>query len=232
MQKLRPVNSCLVTFTLPHTLNDIARSHQTLIYRLLFQTSAEALHTLALNPEWLGGHIGMAAALHTWSRNMAYHLHLHYIVPAGGIDPDTGAWKHTPPKFLVPSSALREVFRATFRDALNTQTPHIFAQTPRKTWQKAWVVHCKPVGDGKNALTYLTPSISRVALSNRRLVSMKDGKITVRDRPHNKPWKTMTLTPISFRHRFLQHVLPQGFQNVRYFGFLHPSACYLKERDV
>ena len=224
LQKLLPVNYFLVTCTLPHTLNETAHSNQKLIYRLLFQTSADALQTLALNPEWLGGQIGMVGALHTWDRSMGYHLHVHYVVPAGGIDPNTGEWKEAQPKFLMPGSALSEVFRAKFRDALKATAPNLCAQVPSETWQKTWSVHCKPVGDGRTALKYLAPYIYRVALSNRRLVSMNDGKVVFSYKPRNKPWTTMTLDTMSFIQRFLQHVLPQGFQKVRYFGFLHPSA--------
>jgi predicted RNA-binding Zn-ribbon protein involved in translation (DUF1610 family) len=224
LQKLLPVTYFLVTCTLPHTLNPIAHANQKLIYRLLFQTSADALQTLALNPEWLGGQIGMVGALHTWDRSMDYHLHVHYVVPAGGIDPNTGEWKEAHPKFLLPGSALSDVFRATFRDALTAEAPELFASAPPQTWQKTWVVHFKPVGDGRKALKYLTPYIYRVALSNRRLVSMQDGEVTFSYKPRNKPWTTMTLPALRFMQRFLQHVLPKGFQKVRYFGFLHPSA--------
>jgi hypothetical protein len=224
MQKLLPVSYFLVTFTLPHSLNNIAHSNQKLIYRLLFQNSAQALQTLALNPKWLGGEIGMVGALHTWDRSMDYHLHVHFLVPAGGIDPQTGAWKTAHPKFLVPGSALSKVFRAKFRDALKAADPNLFAQAPPQTWTKTWNVHCKPVGDGKTALKYLTPYIYRVALSNRRLVSMDDGNVMFSYKPRNKPQTTMKLDPMSFISRFLQHVLPKGFQKVRYCGFLHPSA--------
>ncbi len=224
MQTLLPVPYFLVTFTLPHSLNPLARSHQKLFYRLLFQTSAEALKTLALNPKWLGGQIGMVGALHTWDRSMGYHLHVHYLVPAGGIDPDSGEWLPSHPKFLVPAAALRSVFRAKFRDALKAAAPDLFAQVPPTTWTGTWVVHCKAVGDGRTALKYLTPYIYRVALSNRRLVSMQDGKVTFSYKPHNAPWQTMTLPALDFISRFLQHVLPKGFQKVRYSGFLHPSA--------
>jgi hypothetical protein len=224
MRKLLPVPYFFVTFTLPHALNAIAHAHQKLIYRLLFQTSAQALQALALNPTWLGGQIGMIGVLHTWDRSLCYHLHVHWLLPAGGIDPKTGEWKETHPQFLVPGSALSEVFRAKFRDALKAQAPNIFAQAPPETWQKTWVVHCKPVGDGRKALKYLTPYIYRVALSNRRLVSMQNGKLTFSYKPRNKPWTTMTLPAMKFMQRFLQHVLPKGFQKVRYFGFLHPSA--------
>lgn len=224
IQKLLPVTYFLVTGTLPHELNARARSNQKLISRLLFQISAEAMQTRSLNPEWLGGQIGLVGALHTWDRSMGYHLHVHDVVPAGGIDPETGEWKETHPKFLVPGSALRNVFRAKFRDALKTQAPQVFAQAPPKTWQKTWVVHCKPVGDGKTALKYLTPYIYRVALSNKRLVRMKNGNVTFSYKPRKKPWQTLTRDVMSFMQRFLQHVLPKGVQKVRYFGFLHPNA--------
>jgi hypothetical protein len=224
MEKLLPVPYFLVTCTLPHTLNAVARSHQTLIYTLLFQASAEALQTLALNPEWLGGKIGMIGALHTWDRAMGYHLHVHYLVPAGGIDPETGEWIPSHPKFLVPASALRQLFRAKFRDALKAADPDLFAQVPPQTWSKNWVVHCQPVGNGEAALKYLTPYLYRVALSNARLVKMDNGKVTFRYKPRKKPWTTMTLEVMTFLHRFLQHVLPKGFQKVRYTGVLHPSA--------
>jgi hypothetical protein len=224
MLKLLPVKYFLVTCTLPHELNRIARSNQKLISRLLFQTSAEALQTLTLDSEWLGADIGMIGALHTWDRSMGYHLHVHDVVPAGGLEPETGAWKETHPKFLVPGAALSKVFRAKFRDALRTQAPELFAQAPPETWQKTWVVHCKPVGNGKTALKYLTPSIYRVALSNRRLVGMQNGEVTFSDKPRKKDWATMTLPVMKFMQRFLQHGLPKGFQKVRYFGFLHPSA--------
>jgi hypothetical protein len=214
----------MVTFTLPHSLNAPARSHQKLVYDLLFQTSAEALHAVALNPTWLGAEIGMVGALHTWKRDMGYHLHIHYLVPGGGIDPNTGEWLPSHPKFLVPASALRTVFRAKFRDALKADAPELFAQVSPDTWRTTWSVHCKAVGDGRTALKYLTPYIYRVALSNRRLVSMKDGNVTFSYKPHDKGWQTMTLPALQFLSRFLQHVLPKGFQKVRYFGFLHPGA--------
>ena len=214
----------LVSCTLPHTLTPLACSHQKLIYDLLFQTSADALQTLARNPKWLGGAIGLVGVLHTCDRSMGSHLHVHFLVPAGVVDPTTGDWKPARQKFLVPGSALRAVFRATFRDALKAADPDLFAQVPRDTWTTNWIVHCQAVGDGRTVLKYLAPYIYRVALSNRRLVRMQDGTVTFRYKPRNKPWKTMTLDALAFIPRFLQHVLPKGFQKVRAFGFLHPRA--------
>ncbi len=224
LEPLLPVPSFLVTFPLPPTRNPRARAHQKRCYNLLFQTSADALQTLAHNPDWVGGQIGMIGVLHTWDRTMGYHLHVHDLAPAGGIDPPTGAWMPAHPKFPVPGAALRTVFRAKFRAALQTAAPDLFAQVPPATRNIPWVVHCQAVGDGRAALKYLAPDVYRVALSNRRLVNMAEGKVTFRDKPRKHPWKTMTLDALSFIQRFLQHVLPTGFQKVRSFGFLHPSA--------
>jgi hypothetical protein len=217
-----PIMGAMGTFTLPHELNPLARSNQKLFYNLLFTSSAEALKTLGLNPEYVGGQIGMVGVLHTWDRSMGYHLHVHYLVPAGGIDLETGEWRPSPPKFLVPISALRELFRAKFRDAL--KETDLFTQVNPDVWHKNWVVHCKAVGDGRTALKYLAPYIYRVAISNRRLVSMQNGTVCFRYKPRKQSWKTMTLDANRFISRFLQHVLPRGFAKVRYYGFLHPSA--------
>ena len=166
----------------------------------------------------------MVGALHTWDRSMGYHLHVHYIVPAGGIDPETGQWIPAQSKFLVPGSALRKVFRAKFRDALRAENPKLFTQAPPQTWTKTWNVNCEAVGDGRRSLKYLAAYIYRVAISNRRIVSMDNGNVTFIYKPRKKPWTPMTLPATKFMQRFLQHVLPKGFQKVRYFGFLHPSA--------
>jgi hypothetical protein len=166
----------------------------------------------------------MLGVLHTWERDMGYHLHVHYLVPGGGIDPKTGAWIPSHPKFLVPGSALREVFRAKFRDALKAADPALFSQAPPETWTTTWNVHCEAVGDGRRSVKYLTAYLYRVALSNRRLVSLEGGKVTFRYNVRKKGWRTMTLPALQFLSRFLQHVLPKGFQKVRYIGFLHPAA--------
>lgn len=224
LEHMLPVPYFLVTFTMPHTLNPVAWANQKLVYDLLFRTSTDTLKTLALEPEWIGGKIGTIGALHTWARNMDRHLHVHYLIPGGGIDPTTGLWRPSDPSFFLPVDAMRDVYRAKFRDALYAADPALFAQVPPETWAKEWVVHCKPVGNGESALKYLTPYIYRVALSNRRLISLENGDVTFSYKPHEKPWTTRTLDALSFLHLFLQHVLPKGFHKLRYSGFLHPGA--------
>lgn len=210
----------MLTFTLPEGLRSIARSHQRLVYDLLFRASAEAIQQLGQAERWVGGQMGMMGVLHTWGRNLAYHPHVHYLVPGGGVSRD-GAWRPSRANFLLPVKALSRIFRAKFRETLRQADAEVFAQVPVRVWQQDWVVHCQPVGTGENAVKYLAPYIFRVAISNRRIVKMDDGKVTFRYRQtETGRLKTCTLPAEAFIHRFLQHVLPRRFVKVRYYGFL------------
>jgi len=216
--RLLPVPHFLVTFTLPDSLRKLARSHQKLIYNLLFRTSAAALQKLARDPRFVGGQLGLIGVLQTWTRDLHYHPHVHYLVPAGGLSAQ-GQWlpaKH--PKFLVPVKALGKIFRAQFRDALQ-KTP-LYCQVPSPTWTQDWVVHCEPAGSGQAVLKYLAPYIFRVALSNNRILKLQHGQVTFRYQDsHTKQRKTATLSAQEFIRRFLQHVLPHRFPKLRYYGF-------------
>ena len=217
---LLPVPYFMVTFTLPDTLNDVARSHGKFIYSLFFQTAAAALQKLADDPEFVGGQFGFFGVLQTWSRDLAYHPHIHFIVAGGGLSEDGSTWREAHKNFLVPVKALSKIFRAKFRDALKKKH-ELFAQVPPGTWQKDWVVHCEPTGTGEPALKYLAPYIFRIAISNRRLVKLENGQLTFQYRDgETRRFMTTTLTAQEFIRRFLQHVLPRGFIKVRYYGFL------------
>jgi hypothetical protein len=220
---LLPVAYFLLTFTLPSELRQVARRHQKVVYHLLFRTSAAAMQHLARAPRFVGGQMGMVGVLHTWGRNLSYHPHVHYLVPAGGVAPDGQTWLPSRKNFLLPVKALSRIFRAKFRDALR-QTD-CFADVPATVWQQEWVVHCQPVGDGQSSLKYLAPYIFRVAISNNRILKLEDGKVTFRYRTSDTgKLKTCTLPAEEFIRRFLQHVLPKGFVKVRYYGFLG-SGC-------
>jgi hypothetical protein len=217
---LLPVPHFLVTFTLPDSLRKLARSHQKLIYNLLFRTSSAALQQLARDPRFVGAQLGLVGVLQTWTRDLHYHPHVHYLVPAGGLSADGGQqWipaKHS--RFLVPVKALAKIFRAKFRDALK-KTP-LYPQLPAEIWTQPWVVHCEPVGSGQAVLKYLAPYLFRVALSNHRLLKLQDGQVTFRYREgQTKTQKLTTLPAPEFIRRFLQHVLPHRFQKLRSFGF-------------
>jgi hypothetical protein len=219
---LLPVPYFMVTFTLPAALHDVARQQQKIVYNILFRASAAALQTLAWDPRYIGGQIGMVGVLHTWGRNLTYHPHVHYVVPAGGLSSDGEQWLAARRNFLVPVKALSILFRAKVRDAL--KRTELFDQVPVEIWQQAWVVHCKPVGKGEGALKYLAPYIFRVAISNRRILKVADSKVTFRYRESDTGrWRTCTLMAEEFLRRFLQHVLPKGFVKVRYYGLFSPS---------
>jgi hypothetical protein len=226
---LLPVPYFLLTFTLPDGLRTLARSQQRLFYKTLFRTSAAAAKRLALDPKFVGGQIGMVGVLHTWGRDLTYHPHVHYLVPAGGIGED-GEWLPVRNNFLFPVKALSKIFRAKFRDAL--QGEDCFEQIPDRVWKQDWVVHCQQVGRGLGALKYLAPYIFRVAISNRRIVRFDGEKVTYLYKPHGtRSFKRRTLTAEEFIRRFLQHVLPRGFVKVRYYGFLS-SAIRPKLKEL
>jgi hypothetical protein len=215
---LLPVPYFLLTFTLPSAFHEVARSHQRLFYDLLFKTSAAATQQLAHEPRWMGGQIGMVGVLQTWGRNLAYHPHVHYLVPGGGLSTDGQRWLPVRHNFFLPVHALSQVFRSKLQQAL--RGTDCYAQIPTKVWQQKWVVHCEGVGSGLNALQYLAPYIFRVALSNNRILKLENDHVTFRYRDtETGTEKRCSLAAEEFIHRFLQHVLPKGFVKVRYYGF-------------
>ncbi len=215
---LLPVPYFLLTFTLPANFNEVARSHQRLLYDLLFKTSAAATQQLAQEPRWLAGQVGMLGVLHTWGRNLAYHPHVHYLIPGGGLSTDGQSWLPARHNFLLPVRALSRVFRGKLQQALRPTA--CYAHIPAKVWQQEWVVHCEAVGSGWNALKYLAPYIFRVAISNNRLLKLERDRVTFRYRDtETGAEKRCSLAAEEFIHRFLQHVLPKSFVKVRYYGF-------------
>jgi hypothetical protein len=228
-EMLLPVPYFMITFTLPSELRQLASRNQKVVYDLLFRASAEVTQKLAQDPHYVGGQIGLVGALHTWKRNMANHPHVHYLSPGGGLSADGQSWLPAHGDFFLPVLALSKMFRAAFQHGL--QKTALYNQVPLIVWRKKWVVNCIPVGDGHSALKYLAPYIHRVAISNRRLISitrlgsMETSQVTFQYRPSDKgPFKLCTLSVESFIHRFLQHVLPHGFVKVRYFGFFGASV--------
>ena len=248
---LLPVPYFMLTFTIPAALRPIARSHQAIIYDLLFRASAESTQQLAQDPRFVGGQLGLIGILHTWGRNLSYHPHIHYLVPAGGLASDhrtlqsgsplpaapwTGrqgrlkqagqAWLPAHHHFLLPVKALSKIFRAKFHHAL--QRSSLANSIPVDFWKQEWVVHCKPVGNGRTALKYLAPYVFRVAINNHRLVKLENDRVTFRYRSSDTGQnKFCTLSAEEFIHRFLQHVLPRGFVKIRYFGFFGSSQRLL-----
>jgi len=225
---LLPVPYFMVTCTLPAELRGLARRHQKTLYNLLFRSSAEALQELALDPRFIGGRIGMVGVLHTWPRDLRYHPHVHYIVAGGGLSAE-GAWLPARQDFLVHVTPLSVLFRAKFRAYL--QQTDLFPLVDAHVWHKDWVVHCKPVGSGEAAFRYLAPYIFRVALSNNRVLTLDDGQVTFQYKDSaTQQTRSATVPAQEFIRRFLQHVLPDRFIKVRYYGFLSPGNRHVLTR--
>jgi len=172
---LLPTNYFLLTFTLPQELRELARSNQKAVYNILFRASAQALQQLAWDERFIGGRLAFVGVLHTWTRDLRFHPHVHYIVSGGGLD-DDGRWRASRPDFLVPVQALSVIFRAKVHDEL--KKADLLANLDSRLWHKAWVVHCEPVGSGTAAFKYLAPYIFRVAISNQRILKLEDGQVT------------------------------------------------------
>ena len=222
---LLPTPYFLVTFTVPAELRPFLRSHAQVALDLLFATSARALQELAGNPRRLGAQLGMLGVLHTWSRTLVYHPHIHYLIPGGGLSPDGRRWVPARPNFLLPVKALGAHLRTLFKEQLLKAHPELFGQVPAKVWQRHWNVDSRPAGSGENALGYLARYVFKTATSNRPLPALPDGRLRWSYRESKTGANTaIALEPMEFLRRFLQHILPRHFARVRTFGWLHPAA--------
>jgi hypothetical protein len=237
--ELLPVEYFHVVFTLPSALGPIALQNQREVYGLLFRAAAETLREIAADPEHLGAEIGFLAILHTWGQNLQHHPHVHCVVPGGGLAPDGSRWIACRPGFFLPVRVLSRVFRGKSLALLRTAfdrgrlsfhgklaplaDPCEFQLQLAASAQTEWVVHAKPPWGGpEQVLKYLARYTHRVAISNRRLVALEDGKVRFRwkDYAHRGATKTMTLQAVEFIRRFLLHVLPLYFVRIRHYGFL------------
>jgi hypothetical protein len=222
-ERLLPCEHYLLTFTLPAQLRTLARRHQRLVYGALLREAAASVQVVAEDRAWIGGTPGILAVLHTWSRTLDYHPHVHLLVTAGGLTPDGAAWiRPAHAGFLLPGYVLSRLFRAKMRDAL--AHAGVGAGIDARLWQRRWTVHVEPIGSGEHATLYLSRSVYRVALTNGRLERFADGRVTFQY-THARTHTTRSLTvPVDdFLTRFLHHVLPRGFTKVRWYGLLSPS---------
>jgi Putative transposase/Transposase zinc-binding domain len=223
---LLPVRYFHVVFTLPAELGRLVRSHQQPLLSVLFQAAFESLAELCLDPHYLGGRIGALAVLHTWTRTLEWHPHIHLLVPGGGLAPDGRTFVQPPRRrkpYLVPVHALGELFRGRFMDLARQALPEVVF--PYLSDDKSWVVFCKPAVQGADkVLDYLGRYVHRTALSGKAIVACDDETVTFRYRPSGQSRRrTMRLPAQEFLRRFLQHVPPKGLHRVRAFGLLHPA---------
>ena len=228
-KELLPVPYFHLVFTLPEELRDVVRRRQKTCYGLLLKSAAGALLKLAADPHYVGGMVGVLAVLHTWTRTLVYHPHVHCLVPGGGVSRD-GRWMPARGRYLVPVKALSRIFRGMFRDAMAKELPDV--PVPDAAWKKEWVVYAKPTVQGaEKALTYLGRYVHRVAITNSRVLAIDNGRVTFRyQRSGEAGWRTMVLDANEFIRRFLQHVLPEGVHKVRYYGLWSPACRGLLRR--
>jgi hypothetical protein len=229
-----------VVFTLPQEIAHLALQNAREIYGILFRAASKTLLTIAADPKHLGAEIGFLTVLHTWGQNLHIHPHIHCVVPGGGISKDGSRWIACRKKsFFLPVKVLSRLFRKRFliylegafqkgklgfHGELETLAkPAAFAVLCRKAGQREWVVYAKrPFGGPEQVLKYLARYTHRVAISNSRLLSLENGRVTFewKDYADGNQSKTMTLDAVEFIRRFLLHVLPSGFVRIRHFGFL------------
>jgi hypothetical protein len=220
--ELLPVPYFHLVFTLPQQLRRIVRAHPRSLYGILMKAAARALMKLAADPRYVGGQLGILAVLHTWTRTLEYHPHVHCLVPGGGLSPE-GNWVPSRSDYLVPVKALSRIFRGVFADLTRKTCPDI--TLPQSIWNRPWIVYAKPAVQGTDhVLTYLGRYVHRVAIANSRIISIDNGRIVFRyQRAGETQWKTMALSAREFIRRFLQHVLPAGVHKVRYYGLWAPA---------
>lgn len=224
-QKLLPVNYFMITFTLPAELRDTAWHNQRKVYELLFEAAVSTCRDFALRDKQLQGEIGQTAVLHTQTRRLDYHPHVHVIIPAGAIDKKKRCWREKRGKFLFVQKSLAKVFRARLLKGLTEQ-----ALLPRKKLTSEWIVDCRSVGSGLPALKYLARYLYRGVIAEKQLISDDGQQVTFSYRKGGTG-KTCTRTVDGprFLWLILQHVLPRGFRRVRDYGFLHGNA---KQRRI
>jgi hypothetical protein len=216
---------------LPEELRAVALANQKKVYGLLMRCAAAAIKKLARDPRYVGAIPGCLAVLHTWTRSMLYHPHVHFLVTAGGLSNDGTQWIEAQHKaFLVPVEALMMIFRAKMCAAL--KRAGLLGDVSSLIWKKKWVVHCQHAGQGEKVLQYLARYIFRVAIANSRLERIENGQATFRYRDNrSQEIRHVTVSGTEFIRRFLQHVLPQGCTKVRYYG-IWSNASRRSLKDV
>lgn len=224
--ELLPVKYYHVVFTVPHDLLELFRYNRKPMYNLLFESAWSTLSSFAKDPKWLGAQAGAIAVLHTWDQRLRYHPHVHFIVPAGGLDQHK-QWKNTKQNgnFLFDVKQMSSVFSARFSRALRRlkKAGKITKYVPKDLIKKPWVVYAKKAfGTPDSVVEYLGRYTHRVAISNARILKVNHTHVTFSwcDRAQGYRKKTETLAGEVFLTRFVEHIVPAYFRRIRHYGFL------------
>ena len=230
LQRQVPASYFMLTFTVPAELRELAWKHQSWFYAKLFDCAWDTVNTFSHNDKKLQGKPGAVAVLHTHSRRLDYHPHVHLVMPAAALDEERKLWRTKCAKaskglgsikaYLFNHKAVAKVFRAKLLAAVKQEGLPLPARLPEK-----WVVDCKCVGSGGPALIYLGRYLYRGVIQEKDILRCEDGRVSFRYRDA-KTGRTQvrTLSGAAFLWLLLQHVLPKGFRRARNFGFLHPNS--------
>lgn len=220
LRKLVPGNYFMITFTLPAQFRALARQHQRVMYELIIQSAWATVNTFSQNDRKLRGSAGAVTVLHTHSRRLDFHPHVHLLMPAAAFDQKQRRWRNKEGGYLFDHKALAKVFRAKVLAGVK----HAGLRLP-EYYPEKWVVDCKAVGTGEKALVYLGRYLYRGVIQEKNIISFSNGRVTFRyQNSETKLIETRTLPAVEFLRLILQHVLPKGFRRARNFGFLHPNS--------
>ena len=227
-------------FTLPHDLNPLILGNMKVMLTILFAAAKETLQAFSGDPQWrLDGQLGFISVLHTWNQKLMDHFHLHCIIPAGALSFDKKKWTPAGEKYLFRVESLAKEFQKRYLHKLERlykqeklcftgnakkfADKQIFMRLIETLWGKQWITYSKkPFGGPEQVLEYLGRYTHRVGITNNRIISIKEGKVTFsyRDRADNNTVKELPIKAEEFIRRFLLHILPKGFMKIRYYGFL------------
>ena len=220
LQKQVPADYYMITFTLPAQFRALAWTNQSLVYALMLKYVWETLKEFSANDKELGGIPGAVAVLHTHSRELTFHPHIHIVMPGATIDKKTRLWSKKSGKYLFNHKALAKVFRAKLLEAFSENHLKLPKSYPTK-----WVVDCRHVGKGDKALVYLGRYLYRGVIREKDILSCQNGWVTFRyQKSKTKTYHTKTLPAIEFLWLVIQHILPRGFRRARDYGFLHHNS--------
>jgi predicted Zn-ribbon and HTH transcriptional regulator len=232
-ERLLPVRHFHVVFTLPSELRALGRRFPREVFGALFSAASETL--LELGDTRLEARLGITMVLHTWTRELGFHPHVHALVTAGGLATDGSRWAPSNRKYLFPVKVMGALLRGKMMAALRAlhargafasfedfADPEGFDQLMQKLARaKKWIVYAKrPFKRVDHVLKYLGRYTHRVGIANSRLVDVRDDAVTFR----TKNGKTVTVTPVEFLRRFVQHVLPDGLHKIRHYGLYAGAA--------
>ena len=250
--KLLPVRYFHVVFTIPSELRNIISRNRRVGYSLLFEAASQTILTLAADPKRLNGRAGLIMMLHTWTQKLTFHPHVHGIIPGGVLSKDNNAWHAVGGKFLLPRDVVCALFKGKFLGLLRHAYAEgkisfdaaAFQNAIQCAYRKKWNVYLEsPFENPLRVVKYLAAYSNRVAISDNRILSVKNGVVRFGylDRRHKSGarWKTECIDAAMFIRRFTDHILPRGLVKIRYYGILsnriqqstYPVCCALIKKQ-